>query len=60
MQQAHEREHALRNYLAIILGYSEILLQEAAADDPRRGDYEEIQKAAQTALRLVGDGDAPA
>ena len=46
-------EHALRNHLAIILGYAELLLQDAAADDPRREDIEEIMKAAQAALNLV-------
>ena len=51
----HELEHALKNYLAIILGFSELLLQEAAVDDPRRGDFEEIHKAATAALQLVAE-----
>lgn len=46
-------EHALRNHLAIILGYAELLLQDAAPDDPRREDFSEILKAAQSALALV-------
>ena len=48
-----DAEHALRNHLAIILGYAELLLQDAAAEDPRRGDIEEIVKAARAALSLV-------
>jgi signal transduction histidine kinase len=46
-------EHALRNHLAIILGYAELLLQDAPADDPRREDVEEIMKAARSAHSLV-------
>ena len=46
-------EHTLRNQLAIILGYAELLLQDATEDDPRREDFEEILKAARAALQLV-------
>jgi signal transduction histidine kinase len=42
--------HDFKNQLAIIQGFAEILLSEAAADDPHRRDLEEIQKAALTAL----------
>jgi hypothetical protein len=51
----HELEHALKNYLAIILGFSELLLQETTVDDPRRGDFEEIHKAAAAAVELVAE-----
>jgi signal transduction histidine kinase len=54
---ASDVEHALRNHLAIILGYAELLLQDAAADDPRREDVEEILKAARAALTLVSGKD---
>ena len=56
-----ELEHTLKNYLAIILGFSELLLQDAAPDDPRREDLEEIHKAASAAVEIVsaiGEGDA--
>ena len=46
-------QHALTNYLAIILGFSELLLQDLPASDPRRADLEEIHKAATAALQLV-------
>jgi hypothetical protein len=52
-----DAEHALRNHLAIILGYAELLLQDAAPDDPRREDFEEIVKAARAAVQLVGPKD---
>jgi signal transduction histidine kinase len=55
MTDSHEVEHTLKNYLAIILGFSEILLQEASPDDPRLDDFREIHKAAQAAVRLVNE-----
>jgi signal transduction histidine kinase len=60
MTSARELEHTLKNYLAIILGFSELLLQESTADDPRREDFQEIHKAAAAAVRVVsaiGAGD---
>jgi hypothetical protein len=45
--------HDFKNQLAIIRGFSEILIAEAAADDPRRRDLVEIHKAAVTALELL-------
>ena len=48
-------EHTLRNQLAIILGFSEILMREASPEDPRLPDFEEIYKAAQVAVQLVND-----
>ena len=44
--------HDFKNQLAIILGFSELLLAEAAGD-PRRRDLEEIHRAAETALNLL-------
>lgn len=54
-----DAEHALRNHLAIILGYAELLLQDAEPDDPRREDYEEIVRAARAAVQLVSLKDDP-
>ena len=51
---SHDKNrHDFKNQLAIILGFSEILLAEAVAGDPRRGDFEEIHKAATAALDLL-------
>ena len=47
--------HDFKNQLAIIRGFAEILVAEAAAGDPRRRDLEEIHKAAVTALKLLAD-----
>ena len=53
MTDDDKHRHDFKNHLGIILGFSEILLAEAAAGDPRRGDFEEIHKAAKTALNLL-------
>lgn len=45
--------HDLKNQLGIILGFAEMLVTSVAPDDPRRGDFEEIHKAAATALDLL-------
>jgi hypothetical protein len=53
MSNAGGLQHTLTNHLAIILGFSELLLQDLAAGDERRADLEEIHKAATAALQLV-------
>jgi signal transduction histidine kinase len=53
MDDDEKSRHDFKNQLAIILGFTEILLAEAEADDPRRRDLEEIHKAAVTALDLL-------
>ena len=42
MADSPEVEHTLRNHLAIILGFSEILMREASPEDPRLQDFKEI------------------
>jgi hypothetical protein len=46
-------EHALKNYIAIILGYADLLLDDMAPDDPRLPDVREIHKAATAAVALL-------
>ena len=53
MPDDDKSRHDFKNQLAIILGFAEILIAEAAADDPRRRDLEEIHKAAVAALDLL-------
>jgi len=48
-----EVEHALKNYLAIILGYTDLLLQEIPDGDPRLQDVREIHSAASAAAALL-------
>ncbi|HYT69073.1 MAG TPA: hypothetical protein VEL51_21800 [Vicinamibacterales bacterium] len=54
-----DAEHALKNYLAIILGYVELLLDEVEAGDPRKADFEEMKKAAAAAVALVSQNAEP-
>ena len=42
--------HRLKNQLAIILGFTELLLEDAAEGDQRRTDLLQIQQAARSAL----------
>jgi len=44
------RVHRLKNKLAIILGFCELLLGDMAEDDPRRPDVLQIQDAGKHAL----------
>jgi hypothetical protein len=47
----HElRVHGLKNKLAIILGFCELLLNELAENSPHRSDVEQIHAAARSAL----------
>lgn len=45
--------HDFTNQLAIIRGFAEMLIADADPGDARRGDFEEIHKAAVTALMLL-------
>jgi hypothetical protein len=43
----------MKNQLGIILGFSELLLEEFAPADPRHGDVQEIHTAAARAMELL-------
>jgi hypothetical protein len=45
--------HDVRNQLSIILGFSEILLQELESGDARRSDLQEIHDAAERAMAAL-------
>jgi hypothetical protein len=53
MTDDDKSRHDFKNQLAIIRGFAEVLLAEAAVGDPRRRDLEEIYRAAVTALGLL-------
>ena len=53
-----ENRHALKNHLAVILGYLDLLLAETPTDDPRRADLEEMLQAAR-AMMVVISGAQP-
>jgi signal transduction histidine kinase len=48
-----EIRHALKNQLGIVIGFTELLLADAADDEGRRDDLQEIHAAATNALALV-------
>lgn len=50
--------HDMKNLLGIVIGYSNLLLDEMPADDPRRGDLDEIRKAGEGAIVLLDDWKA--
>ena len=45
--------HDMKNMLGIVIGYSDLLLDEMPADDPRRRDVDQIRKAGEDALALL-------
>ena len=47
------QNHGLRNELTVILGFSELLIAQTPAGDPRRLDLEAIRDAAVSALRRL-------
>jgi hypothetical protein len=53
----HATEHTLKNHLAIVIGYSELLLMETAEGDPHRADVSEMHRAA-TAMLAILSGSA--
>jgi hypothetical protein len=52
--------HDMKNQIGIILGFSDLLLQEMAADDTRRPDVQEINLAARRVMVLLAEVAPPA
>lgn len=50
--------HDMKNMLGIVIGFSTLLLDDMAADDPRRADVDEIRKAGDNALALLDQWQA--
>ena len=49
--------HTLKNHLAIIVGFADLLLADSAEDDPKRADLMEIHKAARDAMAMMPEVD---
>jgi len=45
--------HRLKNHLCIIVGFCELLLEDAAGDEKRSSDLHEIQRAAQNMVSML-------
>jgi two-component system, cell cycle sensor histidine kinase and response regulator CckA len=50
--------HDMKNMMGIIIGYSNLVLDEMAPDDPKRPDIDEIRKAGEKAIALLNDWEA--
>jgi signal transduction histidine kinase len=50
--------HDLKNQIGIVLGFSDLVLEEVEEDHPLRGDLEEIAKAARHAMTLIEELEA--
>jgi hypothetical protein len=51
--------HRLKNHIAIIVGFCDLLLAEVAEDDPHRADILEVHKAAREAMALLPEATRP-
>ncbi|HET9467308.1 MAG TPA: hypothetical protein VFO48_02805 [Vicinamibacterales bacterium] len=58
MSDGRKFVHDMKNMLGIVIGFSNLLLDDMAADDPRRADVDEIRKAGETALALLENWQA--
>ena len=47
--------HDMKNLMGIIIGYSNLLLDEMPPDDPKRSDLAEIRTAGESAIVLLND-----
>jgi len=45
--------HRLKNHLAVIIGFCDLLVEEAAVNDPRRSDFLELQQSARAAMAIL-------
>jgi hypothetical protein len=45
--------HRLKNHLAVIIGFCDLLVEETTPNDPRRADFLELQKSAYAAMEVL-------
>jgi hypothetical protein len=45
--------HQFKNYLAVIVGFCDLMLADLPANAPQQGDVIEVRKAAQSAMDLL-------
>jgi hypothetical protein len=45
--------HDLKNQLAVIMGFCDLLVSDTAADDPRTADLLEVRQAARQAMAAI-------
>ena len=49
--------HRLKNHIAVIIGFCDLLVEESTADDPRRADFLELQQSARAAMAVLPEVD---
>jgi hypothetical protein len=49
--------HDMKNLIGIIIGYSNLILDEMPQNDPKRSDLTEIRNAGESAIVLLNDWD---
>ena len=47
-----DTEHAVKNHLAVIVGFTELLLGETPPEDSRHADLQEINRAARELMTI--------
>lgn len=50
--------HDMKNLMGIVIGYSNLVLDETPAGDAKRADLEEIRKAGEQAIVLLNEWSA--
>jgi hypothetical protein len=45
--------HGLKNHLAVIVGFCDLMVSDAAAGDPRTADLLEVHRAAREAMAAI-------
>ena len=60
MRHSRPFVHDMKNYLGIVIGYSNLLLEELPPEDTRRTDIDEIRKAGEAAIALMEQWSAAA
>jgi hypothetical protein len=58
MSDSRRFVHDMKNYLGIVAGYSNLVLDELTPEDPHRPDVEEIRRAGEAAITLLKEWSA--
>jgi signal transduction histidine kinase len=58
MDDDRKFSHDMKNLMGIVIGYSNLLLDELPPEDVRRTDLEEIRKAGERGIALLNDWNA--
>jgi hypothetical protein len=54
-----ETEHAIKNHLAVIAGFCELLIADTPPEDPRHADLQEMNRSARALIALFRTDSHP-